>query len=366
MTTALQQRLTSGNVRIGSYSGADTVLAFADPAHELQALNSGCGVFDLNWRAKIIVTGEDRVRWLNGMVTNNVRDLPLNHGNYNFLLNPQGRILADMYIYNRGEYLLLDTDRSQLETVMKTLDHFIIMDDVELADSSETLGAIGICGPKAADTLHELSSLHKDASAQPGAAAIHMLHFEEHGPLEVRDLVINNIGISVVRGPQQKPGWHEIWAASANLEPLWEMIEKAGAQPVGAEALESWRILRGIPRYGQDIRERDLPQETEQHQALNFLKGCYIGQEIVERIRSRGQVHRKFTGFEFKESLPQPGKIEEGGKVVAEITSTARIPSAAGEKKIGLGYVRRESAPPGSQIQLNGTSATVLDPPFAF
>src|SRR5947209_7128295 len=170
MTTALQQRLTSGNVRIGSYSGADTVLAFADPAHELQALNSGCGVFDLNWRAKIIVTGEDRVRWLNGMVTNNVRDLPLNHGNYNFLLNPQGRILADMYIYNRGEYLLLDTDRSQLEAVMKTLDHYIIMDDVELTDSSETLGAIGICGPKANGIVDQLFSAGNESSAQPEAA----------------------------------------------------------------------------------------------------------------------------------------------------------------------------------------------------
>lgn len=388
MTTALQQRFASGSVRTGSYSGANTVLAFTGPAQELQVLKSSCGVFDLNWRAKIIVTGEDRVRWLNGMVTNNVRDLPLNHGNYNFLLNPQGRILADMYIYNRGEYLLLDTDRSQLETVMKTLDHFIIMDDVELTDGTGTLGAIGVCGPKASDTLHELFSIHKDGSPQPGAAAIHTdpssqpgapppRHVQHqpvsgvpaavpHEALELRDLVINNIGISLVRGPQQKPGWFEIWAGSANLELLWEMTVKSGAQPVGAEALESWRILHGIPRYGQDIRERDLPQETEQHQALNFSKGCYIGQEIVERIRSRGQVHRKFTGFEFQDSLPQPGKMEEGGKVVAEITSTARIPSAAGDKKIGLGYVRRESAPPGSQIQLNGTPATVLDPPFAF
>ena len=356
MTTALQQRLASGNARTGSYSGADTVLSFADPAQELRILDSGCGVFDFNWRARIIVTGEDRTRWLNGMVTNNVRDLPLNHGNYNFLLNPQGRILADMYIYNRGEYLLLDTDRSQLETVMKTLDHFIIMDDVELNDSTETLGAIGICGPKASEVLR----------CSCGTAALGCADGSLLEPLEVRDMVVNNIGISVVRGPQQKPGWNEIWAGSANLELLWEMMVKSGAQPVGAEALESWRILHGIPRYGQDIRERDLPQETEQHQALNFSKGCYIGQEIVERIRSRGQVHRKFTGFEFQDGLPQPGKIEEGGKVVAEITSTAQIPSAAGEKKIGLGYVRRESAPPGSQIQLNGTSATVLDPPFAF
>ena len=346
--TALHQRLTAGNARIGIYGGVETVLAFGDPAGELHALHSACGLFDLNWRARIVVTGKDRVRWLNGMLTNNVRDLPLNHGNYNFLLNAQGRILADMYVYNRGEYLLLDTDRSQLENVIKTLDHFIIMDDVELTDSSETLGAIGLCGPKADQILE--------------AAGINATGLK---PLELRDLVVSNLGISIARGPEQKPGWHEIWAGSANIEPVWTMLENAGAQPVGAEALENWRILRGIPKYGQDIRERDLPQETEQYQALNFSKGCYVGQEIVERIRSRGQVHRKFTGFEFtgvesKDSLPAPGKIEENGKVVAEITSVAQIPTGTAEKKIGLGYVRRESLQPGSQVQ----GATVVDLPF--
>ena len=322
---------------------------FGNATDEFAALRSTCGVYNLENRAKIQLTGSDRVRWLNGMITNNVRDLTAGHGVYGFLLNPQGRILADMYIYNRGEYLLLDTDRSQIETVMKTLDHFIIMDDVELTDSSETLGAIGICGPKANEVL----------------AALGIADAENLDPLELRDLVINNIGISLVRGPQQRSGWYEIWAGSANLESLWEMIERAGGHPVGAEALESWRILHGIPKYGQDIRERDLPQETEQHQALNFLKGCYIGQEIVERIRSRGQVHRKFTGFEFKDALPQPGKVEDNGKVVAEITSIARISCGTGEKNVGLGYVRRESVHPGSQIQVNGTSATIVDPPFA-
>jgi folate-binding protein YgfZ len=341
--TAPHQRLSSPNARLGTYNGAETALSFGDSDNELNALLSGCGLFDLGWRAKIVITGADRVRWLNGMVTNNIKDLPLNHGNYNFLLNSQGRILADMYIYNRGEYLLLDTDHSQREKVMKTMDHFIIMDDVELADSSETLSAIGVCGPKADQILQ--------------AAGLNASGLQ---PLEVRDSVVNNVGISVVRGPQQKPGWYEIWAGSANIEQLWEALANAGAQPVGAEALEQWRIVRGIPRYGQDIREKDLPQETEQAQALNFSKGCYVGQEIVERIRSRAQVHRRFTGFEFHGALPELGKVQQEGKVVAEITTVAQIR----EKKLGLGYVRRESVPPGSQIEINGSTAKVLDPPF--
>ena len=100
---------------------------------------------------------------------------------------------------------------------------------------------------------------------------------------------------------------------------------------------------RGIPRYGIDIRERDLPQETEQERALNFSKGCYVGQEIVERIRSRGQVRRKFTGFEVNGPLPSPGsKVLVDGKEVGEITSAASLPLSGGERRVALGYIRRE------------------------
>jgi aminomethyltransferase len=341
--TSLYPRLAAEGIPLGDYNGTETALEFTGVPAELQAMTGGCAVFDLGWRGKIVVTGNDRVRWLNGMVTNTVKDLPVNRGNYSFLLNAQGRILADMFVYNRGEYLLIDTDQTQCEAVLKTLDHFIIMDDVELNDSSENLGALGLCGPRAAAIL---------AAAGIDIAGI--------AALEVRDLVVGGMGISVVCGPREKPGWFEIWAGSANLPALWDLFRKAEAQPVGVRAVEQWRILHGIPRYGQDIREKDLPQETEQAQALNFSKGCYIGQEIVERIRARGQVHRRFTGFEFQSGLPEPGKVEAEGRVLAEITSVAEV----GGKKIGLGYVRRETGLPGSQLDLNGKAATVADLPF--
>ena len=340
--TALYPRLASwAQARTGNYNGVETVLGYADPVTELDVLTSGCGLFDLGWRAKITVAGKDRVRWLNGMISNTIKDLPVGRGNYSFLLSPQGRILGDLYAYNRGEYLVLDTDRSQLEVILTTLKRFIIMDKVELTDSSDTLIAIGLCGPKAQQVLEK--------------AGIDVSGLE---PLEVRDVIVNQIGLTVVSGPEQKPGWYEIWTGREKAEVVWEMLAK-DVQPVGAEALELWRIVHGIPKYGQDIRDRDLPQETEQTQALNFTKGCYIGQEIVERIRSRGQVHRKFTGFEFPDALPQPGKFEEGGRTVAEITSVAEI----GHKKIGLGYVRRETGSPGARLNLGGVTAVVIEPP---
>jgi aminomethyltransferase len=345
--TALYPWLSSPEARTGTYNGVETALSFGDPAAELAALRSGCGVFSLAWRGKINVTGKDRVRWLHNMVTNTVRDLPINHGKYNFVLNAQGRILGDMYIFNRGESLTMDTDASQVETLITAMKRFIIMDKVELTSAGEALISLGICGPNAEAVL-----------AQAGINASGM------EPLEIRDLNIDGLVVTLLRGPEQKPGWFEIWLDPIKAQDFWSRLIHAGAQPVGSEALEMWRVLRGIPNYGQDIRDRDLPQETEQMQALTFTKGCYIGQEIVERIRARGQVHRKFTGFIFGEQVPAIGKFEAEGRALAEITTVASVPAAEGKKNIGLGYVRREAIAAGPKINLNGIEATVVDLPF--
>ena len=158
----------------------------------------------------------------------------------------------------------------------------------------------------------------------------------------------------------------ELWLAAAHAPALQAALGNAGAKPVGTAALERFRIASGIPRYGQDIRERDLPQETEQLRALNFSKGCYVGQEIVERIRSRGNVHRTFTGFVVEGALPPPGsKIQLDGKDVGEITSVASLPLASGERMVALGYLRREAPSPGKQLSAEGAKLTVTSIPFA-
>lgn len=319
--TVLQEKLRAAGARLGEFAGAETAVSFGDAAVEYRVLREGAGVYDLGWRAKIVATGADRVRWFNGMVTNNVRDLAPNHGTYSFLLNAQGRILGDMAVFNRGEYLLVDTDREQAGKIREVFERYIIMDDVELADASDKLTAIGLRGPKAKDVL--------------AAAAIATPALQ---PLEVADLTLRDMGISVVAGEQEDS--YEIWVAVANAPEVWDALLAAGANPVGTEALETARIADGVPRYGLDIRERDLPQETEQFRALSFTKGCYVGQEIVERIRSRGQVHRLFTQFEVEGEAPPGAKIQGGGKDVGEITSTASLPDG---RKLALGYVRREA-----------------------
>jgi folate-binding protein YgfZ len=177
--------------------------------------------------------------------------------------------------------------------------------------------------------------------------------------------MVDGAALRIIRGTEQKPGWFEIWTDPAHASVVAKKLAGLGAQPVGAEALETWRILHGIPQYGKDIRDRDLPQETGQVLALNFNKGCYIGQEIVERIRSRGQVHRKFTGFEFPTGAPSLGKFDADGRTFAELTSVARVPGANEEREIGLGYVRVESVPESRVLNLNGTEARAVDLPFS-
>ncbi len=320
-----------------------------DVRSEFQTLISASGIYDLGSRAKISLTGSDRMRWLNGMVTNNVRDLKPGHGVYAFLLNPQGHILGDLYAYNRGEPLLVDTDQSQVEKVVAVFDKYIIMDDVEVANIGDQLNAIGIVGPKAGEALR--------------AAGFEIPELE---PLQFVEISWQQIRVTAVRGDNPSVASFELWVAPAGTERVHAALVKAGAKPVGTATLEQLRIAAGIPLYGVDIRERDLPQETEQERALNFSKGCYVGQEIVERIRSRGQVRRKFTGFEIDGPLPAAGsKIQVDGKDVGEITSATSLRVAGGERRLALGYIRREVATPGKPVDAGGSAAAVANLPFA-
>src|SRR5271156_5567479 len=314
------------------HTGVTAAPDFGDPRAEFQALFSGCGIYDLSGRAKIAVTGGDRVRWLNGMVTNNVRDLAPGHGVYAFMLNAQGRIQADFYAFQRGDSLLLDLERGQREKVLQLFDRYIIADDVEIADISDTLTAIGVAGPQAQVVLR--------------AAGIHA---PDLAPLELCspqcDCACGCLQCTLVRSDDPAGTSYEIWLAPDKVKSTWDALVAAGATAVGADALELRRISFGIPRYGVDIRERDLPQETGQARALSFTKGCYLGQEIVERIRSRGAVHRQFMEFAVEGTLPEPGtKILAEEKEVGEITSSAILPLPGGDRPVALGYLRREAA----------------------
>jgi len=337
-----------GAAVVGEYRGATTAARFGDPEAEFWALRKGCGVYDLGFRAKISLEGGDRVRWLNGMVTNNVRDLAVGDGVYAFLLNPQGHILGDLFAYNRGESITVDTDQSQIERMLATFDHYIIMDDVEVRNLSEQVTTLGIGGPNAREVL---------------AAA--GLSISEMKALQAEPVRWQNIECTVARGEDEQNVAYEVWLAPDQVRQLWDALLAAGATAVGSDALEMHRVLSGVPRYGVDIRERDLPQETEQARALNFNKGCYVGQEIVERIRSRGAVHRKFSGFvaEGLASITAGNRIMSGEKDVGEVTSVASVRLENGGKTVALGYIRREMGTPGREVMMGTAKATVVTVP---
>lgn len=326
----------------GSVSGSGDVVA------EFRALIGGVGIYDLRGRCKVALTGSDRIRWLNGMVTNNVRDLAVGQGIYAFLLNPQGHIQADLYAFRRGEHILVDFDSGLREKVLGLFDHYIIADDVEVAEITSSLSAIGVSGPRTVENLKNAGLVWPDLQ-----------------PLQLADVSWNGLTVTILRsGDEAAPSW-QVWMAPENFSKVWDALISAGAKPCGSDALELFRIAKGIPRYGQDIRERDLPQETRQEHALHFAKGCYIGQEIVERIRSRGAVHRLFGGFRVDGPLPVFGsKIESAGREVGEVTTAAILPFEGGNKPVALGYIRRE-AMSGKELRAGESVLTVASTPFS-
>ncbi len=345
--TALQVRTNGLGAAVAEYRGATAALSFGDPQAEFAALRTGCGVYDLGYRARLSLTGEDRVRWLNGMVTNNIRDLAVDRGVYAFLLNPQGRILGDLFAYNRGESITVDTDCSQVEKLLAAFDHYIIMDDVEVKDVSEQVTSVGLGGPKSREVLTGAGFSLPDLSA-----------------LQAHPASWKESSCTIVRTDEQQFPAYEIWVPASVVKQVWDSLLQAGAAAVGSEALDMHRIASGIPLYGVDIRERDLPQETEQARALNFNKGCYVGQEIVERIRSRGAVHRKFTGFLADAPVARGTKVVAGEKDVGEITSAASVIMTGGQRNVALGYIRRELGAAGREVLIGGTKAMVVSMPL--
>jgi folate-binding protein YgfZ len=320
----------------------------SDSALQLATLLDGAGLSTIDNVGWIRVTGEDRVRWLNGMVTNSVQDLQAGKGCYNFLLSVQGRIQGDGYIFAETDSLLLETASKQVPDLMALLDRFIIMDDVELSDYSAGLSGLSLSGPKAAALLQTI-----DFPAVPS------------GELERQTGTWNSADVTIIHAYSPLVPRFELWASPETIQALSHALLNAGAVNCDPQSQEWLRLLEGTPGYGTDIRDRELPQETGQTRALHFAKGCYLGQEIVERIRSRGNVHRAFTAFRLEGAIPDPGAVlETDGKQVGELTSVATIPLPTGDVQLGLGYARREAMERNIPLQYPGGTALPVSRPF--
>ncbi len=329
-----------------------TIATTSSPVTQLFALLHTVAVSRLEQTGWIRVIGDDRVRWLNGMVTNSIQQLNDGEGAYNFFLNAQGRIQGDATVFAEPEALLIETASSLIPSLITFLDRFIIMDDVELADVTNTKLGLQIAGPRAASVL---------ASVGFNIAGLE--------PLAARTISWNDAPTTIIHAYSPLVPKFELWTDPETTQKLAEELQNAGAASFEAESLEWLRILEGTPLYGVDIRDRELPQETGQTRALHFNKGCYLGQEIVERIRSRGNVHRTFSGFRLQGHLPVSGAtLEADGKKIGELTTVAAIPlpNSPGEPiQIALGYVRREALDRGTPILYPGGTAVPVSLPFS-
>jgi folate-binding protein YgfZ len=223
------------------------------------------------------------------------------------------------------------------------------MDDVLLEDVSADRHGLLCAGPTAATTLESLG--------------IDTASLEQ---LALRSVTWKGFEITLLNAYSPLVPRFELWTEdAAAAQALEAALAGAGAAAVDADALEQLRLLEGTPRYGVDIRDRELPQETEQTRALHFAKGCYLGQEIVERIRSRGNVHRIFHAFLLTGDLPPAGTaLESDGKPVGELTSALTIPLPTGSVQLALGYIRREALDRSLPLRYAGGEAAPISVPF--
>jgi folate-binding protein YgfZ len=305
-----------------------------------QGLRESAAWMDLSGRGKIRVLGEDRARLLHAMTTQDVQSLTPGRGVYAFFLNAQGRILGDVNILCREDCFLLDTEPETRQKLFDHIDRYIIADDVTLEDATGEMATIAIEGPQAPAILEHLGAPVPEADYETRAWA----------------------GMTVARVNSTGAGGFFVFLNPSKKADLIAAIEAEGIVEATADDARAVRIEHGRPRYGEEITERYLVQETAQLQAVSFRKGCYLGQEIVERVRSRAQIHRVLRRIEAGISeAPAAGsklKSADGQADAGEIASAIFSPALG--KVAALAYVRTQFAEPGTDLRLGDVRVLVL------
>ncbi|HJT86622.1 MAG TPA: glycine cleavage T C-terminal barrel domain-containing protein [Bryobacteraceae bacterium] len=307
-------------------------------ANGYEALRRGAAWLDVSDRGRLLARGRDRARFLHNVTSNEVKKLAPGSGCYAFLLTPQGRIQADVNLFCFSDHFLLDTEPELREKVPALILRYKVADQVEIEDVTAATSALALEGPAAA------AALAAAKAPVPGEPCAH---------LPWGEAVVAGVSLT------GQPGFR-IFAPAAAKSDLIRLLEAAGAHPATLADARLVRIENGKPRYGEDIRETSLPQETQQMQAVSFQKGCYLGQEIVERIRAQGHVNKKLVRLALDSAQPvEPGtRLSADGKEAGEVTSSAYSPDARGVA--ALAYVRTPYANPGSVLQAGEISARVL------
>jgi folate-binding protein YgfZ len=326
-----------------------------DPRTEQGFTINGVALIDKSYRTYLSFTGPDRVRYLNAILTNNIKDLGLGHGIVSLLLNAQGHILAEVETYALPESLFCVSYTMIRARLVDWLDKYIIMDDVTLTDETERYATLALEGPQATSAARELTSTNLSSLQE----------------LQRAETAVASIPCTVSKRSPGGIAGYEFLVEKKRVTDLWQSLSEAvknrGGGPMGYAALSAQRLTQGIPWFGYDFGEKQIPHEAGlQESHISYTKGCYTGQEIVERVRSRGQVNRQRVDLVFSGTrVPAAGDaLYADGKEVGYVTRAA-LPSFL-SYPIGMGYVRRESAALGSQLTWSSATATVSKFPEAF
>jgi folate-binding protein YgfZ len=351
--TPLRALHEAAGATLGEYFGCELPARFTNSREEYSFARKTAAVADKNYRAFFNFTGPDRARYLNAVLTNNIRDVQPGQGIASLLLNPQGHIMAELETYGLADRLLVVTHAMIRERTAATLDKFIIMDDVVMEDVTDQLGVVSIEGPATSKIILSL-----------GGPAIELLSELSHTEIEISGIRCR----MVRRSPGGVPG-AEFTASRESLPKLWEALAEAaranGGGPIGYDALSALRLEAGVPWFGYDFDETTIPHEAGlENSHISYTKGCYTGQEIVERVRSRGHVNRRRVGILFSgETIPAAKTpLSAGGVEVGFVTRAAF--SYALERPIGMAYVRREHNSVGSKLSWAGGEAEVIALPI--
>jgi folate-binding protein YgfZ len=344
----------------GEWFGCRLPSRYSDVAEEITAAQKAAVFLDTNYRGFLSLTGPDRVRYLNAVTTADIKSLAEGEGNVGLLLNPQGHILAEIETYALENRLLLVSHASTLARTEETLERFIIMDDCTLENVSLGFGSLAVEGPKARAVMTRLCGAGGDSlpsSAWSPAAA------------EIAGAACRVVRHAFYSGAGSQDGF-EIFARPEQLGVIWRAVAEAGraegGAPIGYEALNVLRLEAGVPWFGYDFNDRVIPHEAGVEVShISYTKGCYTGQEIVERVRSRGHVNRRRTMLLFQgAAVPPPlAPLRAGAAEAGFVTSAAFSPLRGAV--IGMGYVRREYGQPGSRLECAGGTAEVIEMPAA-
>ena len=342
----------------GDVAGRAVALHYTSPEAEYAALHESAIVIDRSHRTRMTFEGDRRVDTLTGLVTNDVGALAAGSGQYAAALTPRGKIIADIRIFARTSDLLVDVPPRAAAGFVAMVRKFVNPRTTRYADRTESLGDIGIFGPRAREIVASLTRLTTDALASLPAYGSVLVEVFDHALTVVRvhDIVVE--GYEIIAPSEARPG-------------LWRAAIELGAVPAGLDAWEVARIEAGRPEWGIDIDETTIPQEAnfDELHAISYTKGCYTGQETVARVHFRGHVNRHLRGLTYSGTAPLPRfapLLGDADKVLGDVRSTAMSPRLGG---IALAMVRREIAP-GSTIRVQPeggepTTATVIQLPFS-